>query len=367
MLNHFFLSKTYAVKPVLAFTFFALLTGICAGCGKRKPPQPPIEKVSQRIEISGIQRGNIVALAWTLPDENASGASLLNIERADIYRLAEPLTAPAVVSEEEFAARSTLISSVPLTEIDFARKQFTYNDPLQFAGQPARLRYAVRFVNKAGQKAAFSNFLLIEPTAKSAEQPTLLEARVSQEKVSLNWTAPQKNVDGSQPVNIIGYNLYRTQNDQTKILNTNPITSNSYEDAFFDFGTEYRYFVRTISLGVDGEPIESLNSDALVVKPLDTFPPTSPSAVTIAAAPNNLSLFFAVNPEKDVVGYKIYRTGNPNQPKSEWQLLTPTLLARNTFQDTSVKSGETYYYYLTATDSAGNESEPSEEVSETAP
>lgn len=367
MLNQHFLSKIYAVKPLLAFIFFVLFISLCANCGKRKPPLPPIERVSQRIEISGVQRGNTVALAWTLPDENASGASPLNIRRADVYRLAESLTAPEVVSEEDFAARSTLISSVPITEADFAKKQFIYNDTLQFAGQPARLRYAIRFVNQAGQKAALSNFLLIEPTARSAEQPTLQEGRVSQEKISLTWAAPRKNVDGSQPVNIIGYNLYRTQNDQTKILNANPITSNGYEDVFFEFGAEYEYFVRTISLGADGEPVESLDSNKLSVKPLDTFPPSAPSAVTIAAAPNNLSLFFAVNTEKDVVGYKIYRTGNPGQPKSEWQLLTPDLLARNTFQDAGVKSGETYYYYLTATDTAGNVSEPSEVVSETAP
>lgn len=365
MLNQKHLSSFYAIKTALAFITFALL--ISAACGKRKPPLPPFEKISQRIEISGIQRGNIIALSWTLPDKNASGKSILNIKRADVYRLAEPLSAPTNLSEEEFASRSTLISSVPITDADFAKKQFTYNDTLQFAGQPARLRYSVRFVNEAGQKAAFSNFLLIEPTAKSAEQPTITNALISQEAILLNWNAPLKNVDGSQPVNILGYNIYRTANEETKILNGTPITANNFEDVFFEFGKDYKYFVRTVSLGADGEPIESLDSNKLDVKPQDTFAPKPPTAITIAAAPKNLSIFFAVNLEKDVVGYKIYRTTEADQPKADWLLLTPEILPRNTFQDTNIESGETYYYYLTAIDSAGNVSEPSEIVSETAP
>lgn len=365
MLKLLILKRYYAVKPALAFIIFALL--ITLGCGKRKPPLPPVETVSQRIEISGIQRGNLISLSWILPDKNASNSSLLNIRRADVYRLAESLSAPPVVSEEEFASRSTLIASVPISEADFDKKQFTYSDPLQFAGQPARLRYAIRFVNSEGQKAAFSNFLLIEPTAKSSEQPILADAQVSQNSISLKWQAPQKNVDGSQPVNILGYNIYRTENETTKALNNSPVTAEVFNDNFFEFGKDYKYFVRTVSLGSDGEPIESIDSNKISVKPLDTFAPNPPDAITIAAAPNNLSVFFAVNLEKDVVGYKIYRTTDVNQPKNEWLLITPEILQRNTFQDTNVKSGETYYYYLTAMDSAGNVSQPSSVVSETAP
>ena len=81
----------------------------------------------------------------------------------------------------------------------------------------------------------------------------------------------------------------------------------------------------------------------------------------------SISIFFAVNPEKDIAGYKIYRSTDPSLEKSKWTLLTPQLLTSNTFQDKSVESGKTYYYYLTATDSSGNVSQPSEVVSEQAP
>lgn len=365
MLNHIHLSTTYAKKAVLAFMFGALLIGL--SCGKRKPPLPPIERISQRIEISGIQRGNIVALSWTLPDSNAANDSLLNIKRADIYRLAEPLNTTLVPSEEDFASRSTLISSVPVTKADFDRKQFVFNDTLQFAGQPARLRYAVRFVNEAGQKASFSNFISIEPTAKLAEQPAMLTAELSEAAILLKWNAPVRNVDGSQPVNFLGYNIYRTETTNSKLLNSAPVTVSDYADNFFEFGKKYKYFVRTVSLGGDGNPVESLDSNPVEINPQDIYPPKPPSAITIAAAPRNLSLFFAVNIEKDVIGYRVYRTTDTNQSKADWQLLTSEILTTNTFQDSKVESGKTYYYYLTAVDSTGNVSAPSETVSETAP
>ncbi len=367
MLNQDILSSPPYKKAALAFIIFALLTGL--SCGKRKPPLPPIESVQQRVVISGIQRGNVAVISWTLPDKNAPDKSTLNIKRADIYRLAEPLNAPLTLSEEEFASRSVLISTVPITDSDFARKQIIYTDNLEFAGQPARLRYAVRLVNDSDQKAAFSNFLIVEPTAKVAQNPTSLSAKLSENAVGLNWTNPLNNVDGSTPANILGFNIYRFESEvsNVKLLNNTPVTNNNFDDNSFEFGGNYTYFIRTISLGANGEAVESTDSNTIKVAPKDVFAPSPPNSLTIAAAPKNLSVFFAANDEKDVAGYKIYRTTNINQTKTDWRLLNEELLTANTFQDTNIESGKTYYYYLTAVDKTGNASEPSEIVSETAP
>jgi len=367
MLNKLNLSKSWVEKAILAFIIFALLIGL--SCGKRKPPLPPLERVQQRVEISGYQRGNVITLKWTLPVRNDSNKSTLNITRVDIYRLAEPLNNSLALSEEEFATNSTLISTLPITDADFGQKQINYNDILEFANQPVRLRYAIRFANASGQKAAFSNFLLIEPIAKVASSPTSLNATILEQSIKLNWIAPNLNVDGTKPANILGYNIYRANSDIEIpfLLNPYPITDVSFNDKNFEIEKVYKYFVRTVSLGNNGEPIESLDSNKIEVKSKDTFAPRPPSAITIAAAPNNLSIFFAVNVEKDVEGYKIYRTTNLNQPKPEWMLITRETLLSNTFQDFSVESGKTYYYYLTAIDKAGNVSQPSEVISETAP
>lgn len=368
MLKQLSLNKATLKKTPLTFILFALLT-INLSCGKRKPPLPPIERISQRVEISGVQRGGQINLRWVMPLRNISDSSNLNINRVDVYRLAQSISSPLTLSEEEFSSRSNLIATVPVSEKDFGLMDFTFTDYLEFTGQSVRLRYAIRFVNSSGQKAAFSNFLLFEPTANVASQPQLLNVKSTEVANVLDWEAPVTNIDGSMPVNIIGYNIYRStnENDAAKLLNQTPVSDTKFSDESISFGQNYIYFVRAVSLGIDSEPLETVESNIVSILPMDDFPPSSPSAITIAAAPNNLSIFFASNPEKDIEGYKIYRSTNRETPMSQWESITPQILTVNIFQDKNVEAGKTYYYYLVAVDKAGNISQPSEIIFETLP
>ena len=359
--------KQAAYKAPLAFLALLLLSGL--SCGKRKPPLPPEERVIQRVEITGFQRGSNVVLSWQMPARNASRGSVLNVSRVDIYRLAEPLTDPLTLSEEEFAGRSVIIATQPVTNADFALKTMSYTDSLRFAGQPVRLRYAIRFGNAEGQKAAFSNFLLLEPASGVALSPTSLSADVSQESVKLGWSEPTENIDATKPPNIIGYNVYRSSSprEAAKLLTTTPVTENNFADRFFEFGREYFYFVRAVSLGTGGSRVESSESNILRLTPKDTFPPSPPTSITVAATPTTISLFFPSNPEKDIAGYLIYRSTDPNVDKEKWEKMTPELITVTTFQDSRVETGKTYYYYVTATDKFKNVSAPSAVASETVP
>lgn len=358
------LSSLLANKALLAFILLMMFSFMLS-CGKRMPPLPPIERVPQRVQISGFQRGNQIRLSWTMPARNAPDGSVLNISRADVYRLAESANLTQSLTEDEFASRSTLIASIQITDADFGGKIINYFDTLDFAGQDARLRYAIRFVNAAGSKAAFSNFLLIEPAPKVATAPSLLPVKIAQENLLIEWKSPTTNIDGSTPVNILGYNIYRAaEGEQTaRLLNSTPVTTNEYRDQTFEFAKNYKYFVRTVSLGTNAEPVESQESNIVEINPKDTFAPNPPEGITLAATPTTISIFFASNIERDIAGYKIYRS----EDKVNWILLTGKLLETNTFQDTKVESGKTYYYYLTAVDRFGNESEKSEIVSEIIP
>ena len=360
-------STPVRIKAALALIVLILLMSF--GCGKRTPPVPPKERVAQRAEVSGFQRGSRVILSWTMPARNAPAGNVLNIARADVYRLTEPLDAPQGLSEEDFASRSVLVAAIPITDADFGLKTLSYTDTLEFAGQAARLRYAVRFVNSAGQKAAFSNFYLIEPASRIAGPPTSLAADLSQDQTGLMWAAPVTNADGTTPVNILGFNIYRSSSERepAKLLNKTPVTETFYNDRFFEFNKPYFYFVRAVSLGTDGQPVESGESNIVNLTPTDTFAPSAPESITLAATPTTISIFFPINPETDVIGYRIYRSTDATEPKVNWQLLTKELLAANTYQDNQIESGKTYYYYITAIDNAGNVSETSEVVSETVP
>jgi fibronectin type 3 domain-containing protein len=296
-----------------------------------------------------------------------------SIRRIDVYRLAEKPDAPLPLTEEEFSARSTLIGSVTYDEIRNATDSVSYVDRLELAGQPARLRYAVSFVNASGQHAAFSNFLLIEPAARIAQPPTLLATgkEITEEGVTLSWQAPAANIDDSTPVNLLGYNVYRENESQTDggqaPVNTALITGTQYVDKTIKFGENYRYVVRSVSLGTEGAQVESLNSNPLAVSPRDVFPPSAPANLSIVAAPGRISIFFPANPEADIAGYNIYRSSDPNLPKDRWSQLNSALLTRTTFQDDRVEAQQRYYYYITAVDRTGNFSQPSEVVTEIVP
>ena len=64
----------------------------------------------------------------------------------------------------------------------------------------------------------------------------------------------------------------------------------------------------------------------------------------------------------DCKGYKVYRSEVPGEQYVE--IGNESLIS---FIDETAEAGNTYYYVITAVDLAGNESEYSEEVSETAP
>src|SRR5205823_4220155 len=212
-----------------------LLLGLCAlvmapTCGKRRPPLSPIERVPQRTEaLTGIQRGNQVVLSWPAPPRNAKEGSVQSIRRVDVYRVAEKPTAPLPLTEDQFSARAILIGSVPYDEIRKSGINLTYTDTLELAGEPARLRYAIRYVNSAGQRAAYSNFFLMEPAAKVAQPPTVIKTgnEYSEAAITLTRVAPAKNIDESTPVNLFGYNEYRTivskPEAESKPLNPEPV------------------------------------------------------------------------------------------------------------------------------------------------
>ena len=381
-LNNTPLSNVSAPKTRLAFIVFILLIfagifGAASGCGKRAAPTPPLETVAQRVQLSGFQRGGQIHLVWTLTAQAPAVFSVARVARVDVYRLAQAPEAPNSLTEEEFAARSTLIASIPTQNDKGAEKRMIYRDQLEFAGQPVKLRYAIRFVNASGQKAAFSNFLLIEPTPLVSGAPTLRPVTLSQEAIFLRWAKPGENLNRAPttPANVLGYNIYRLQQFEENAvsepglsrLNSAPVTQTEFADRNFEFGRSYKYIVRAVSLGANGQTIESADSNEVEVIPRDIFPPAAPSAITIAAAPGNISIFFAANQEPDVSGYKIYRSIKPDQPKSDWTNLTDKPSTTNTFQDSKIESGVTYYYFVTAVDRFGNESQSSEIVSETAP
>ena len=85
--------------------------------------------------------------------------------------------------------------------ISRASGTLTYTDTLQLTRQPARLRYAVRYLNAASQRASSSKFVLIEPAVSIAQPPVGVSVRESE--TALNVLAASfgqhRRLDAARP------------------------------------------------------------------------------------------------------------------------------------------------------------------------
>jgi hypothetical protein len=362
--------------PAIRFFFVIAFAVSLSACGKVGAPVPPAHFTERTADLSAIQRGGKVMLSWPAPRLVAKETDRNYIARVDIFRLTETRDQLPVLDPDDFEEQAVNVGFLDRATIEAQVKQlgrldFTdvinLTDPRSLAN--TRLRYAVRYVNKREQAALFSNSVAIDPVPGIALPPAGLSvAKQEQDAVTLSWVAPDANVDGTQPATVVGYNLYRRNAKKAnpgEPLNLEPITATTFIDTKFQYGINYVYVVRALSQGANGL-IESADSKPLPFAPKDTFPPSAPEPVTIASANGVISLFWPSAPERDVIGYVVYRARAADAPEDQWTKLTPQPITPVTFRDDRVEIDQTYFYRVTAVDRFNNESRPSAVVSETA-
>lgn len=363
-------------RPRVAL-YFALILAVAislTACGKVGAPVPPARFTERTADLSAIQRGGKVMLGWPAPRLVAKEADRNYIAGVEIFRLTETRDQLPVLDPDEFEEKAQKVGYLDRAQIEAQVTQLgrlEYTDVINLTDTlvKTRLRYAIRYVNKREQAALFSNSVAIEPAPGIALPPTSLTvAKTDQDLVTLSWTAPEANVDGTQPATVVGYNLYRRNAKRANIgapLNPEPITATTFTDTKFQYAVAYIYVVRALSQGANGL-IESADSQPLRFTPIDTFPPAAPEPVTIASANGVISLFWPSAAEGDVIGYNVYRAASADAPDSQWIKLTPQPITPVTFRDDRVQIDQTYFYRVTAIDRFNNESKPSPVVSETA-
>jgi hypothetical protein len=363
-MNSLFTSK------IAAFALLLLGSFLLTSCGVPSPPLPP-ERPGRinATQLTAMQRGSQIILKWTTPPVKRSSGKL---DRIDIYRLAEQRSAgPTLTTVDTFRESACVVGFVPLNGSG-ADAGLSFMDPIDLATSrrlnDTRFLYSVVYINTEGRPLGFSELAVVEPITIVPDAPKSLTTNLSQEEIALTWEAPSKNIDNTAATQISGYNIYRSggPNKATpQVLNTTSVTTTAYSDRTFQFETEYTYTVRAIT-SVRGNQIESLDSQPVVIKPIDTFAPAAPTSITIASANGTVSLFWPSNSEPDVVGYNVYRSDNADTPDAQWTKLNGRLIPHppTSFTDDHVQVGKRYYYKLTAIDRFGNESKRSDAVSE---
>jgi endonuclease I/chitodextrinase len=94
----------------------------------------------------------------------------------------------------------------------------------------------------------------------------------------------------------------------------------------------------------------------------DTTPPDAPSGLQAQAGDGQVNLSWNANPENDLAGYHVFRAEQAGGP---YNRITANPLGQVLFTDTGLVNGVTYFYVVTAQDTAGNESLASNEAEAT--
>jgi len=357
------------MKNVLYFgcLFLAL---ILSGCGKKGPILPPLEKIPQSVDgLSLRQIGPELRLTWRAPTSYMDGSPLEGISAFEIWMFeADRPEDGFVVSlgPERMAGEAKLWREVLQSDfgelqpdLQASRLDFGCAYALELANIERKIYgFAVKVRDHKGRFSDFSSWVSGAPMVP-ADSPSGLKAELSRNKITLEWLAPEKNMDQSDPANVTGYSVYRSVDGAPpQKLNAALARETSYEDKTIEFGKRYTYFVRAAS--GESEPYtESLDSESVDISARDTFPPAAPKGLIAISGESSISLTWEVNRERDVALHKIWRR---IRGTAAFELLTEDGVEGNSFTDTGVQKGVRYEYAVTAVDREGNESNMSELV-----
>ena len=368
-------SQFFSIFPFLVSIFF-LVSG-CGAPGEPVAPSPPVPVAIS--DLVARQAGDGVELVFALPAKSVSGEKLTAVPAVEIVRGslkpngASESKSLRVVYTIPGALVGNYLASGHVHFIDPISPDETKTNP------GATYAYLVRTRLSKKRASADSNIVTarVFPVPRSISS---VQFQVTETAVNLSWPAPMQTSAGDPLSAVSGYRIYRGESDPNAPAPTSkdlsaahwiaplallgPSATTTYSDTQFDFGKTYVYTIRSV-IAVEGNEIESDNSEPVTVTPLDTFPPAAPQGLVAAVLPGAapsifvVDLSWSINVETDLAGYRVYRS---EQEGARGRLITPDLLPVPAVRDSSVEPGHHYWYTVTAVDRAGNQSPPSNPV-----
>lgn len=349
-------------------------------CATIGPPQPPsLELPKPPSDLHAVRKGDRVILTWTIPATTTDRQTLRGLGTTRICRGSETVLTQCGAPVGEVAPQPTP-SAAKSPKLKAAG---SYTDSLSGkthdGDSPGFITYAIEVLNVGGRAAGLSNQVRVS-LARTLPPPQDFAARVTDQGVVLTWTnnAPPAN---SAPHSRYVYRIFRTlDGSQNRILAGEiPAASDptlTFTDSSIEWEKTYEYRVETvtmIALGNPGGPsevqVEGDDSPAVKVFADDVFPPAVPSGLqAVFSGPGQKSfidLVWAPVTDIDLDGYNVYRREDAATAAKVKVNAVP--LKTPAYRDTSVISGKTYSYSVSAIDIRGNESAQSEAASESVP
>jgi fibronectin type 3 domain-containing protein len=239
-------------------------------------------------------------------------------------------------------------SGGPYSQIDSGIATSDYSDSGVTNG--TTYYYVVTAVDTSSNESGYSNEASATPQGDITPPaaPTNLSATAGDGVVDLDWD------DNSEP-DLDSYSVYRgTSSGGPYGQIASGVANSDYSDTEVTNGVTYYYVVTA----VDSSTNESGYSNEASATPQDTTPPDAPTNLSATGGDGVVDLDWDDNSEPDLDSYSVYRDTSGGGPYGQ----IASGVANSDCSDTDVTNGVTYYYVVTAVDTASNESGYSDEA-----
>jgi len=333
----------------------SLLTLLNSGCGRRGQLQEPVPRVPQPVpDFRVVQQADRLLFTWTVPAAYLNG-SPLEVAAVEIRAMeVEGEEISAEKSRESFMRYARPLTLLGIGRLEAGKNRAVLQLEMEKVSGKNYL-FGLRTRGRKGGWSEISNLLAFKPEVLPLP-PSGLRAVVEEHMISLSWETPATLSDGRPLTEKIFYNLYRSEGQEFRLINDQPLTRTRFEDLNFSFGHTYRYLVRSVVMRA-AESRESADSEILEIKAVDLFPPAPPAEVRALSGSEGVTISWLPGPERDLAGYRVYRAREDSSGEETPVLLTPENLTVPVFLDRTVEKNTSYVYSISAVDNSGNESQ----------
>jgi hypothetical protein len=340
--------------PGLLLVALAILS---TGCGKKGPPLPPEPRGPLPPQLVRARQVGPLAEVRFDPPVPRGTKPKQQLGRAELLRVTYGPGVEAPTDPDAFRRRAELVDAVDGSPLPFTDRMALFDRTLENlpdGGVGYTLRYAVRirdYRDRSSPLVVAEDLVPLPP----APPPQGLRAEPTADGVRLSWQAPAAD-------EAYRYNVYRSIPGRLSAevpLNSSPVSAVSFLDERVEIGESYVYTVR-VSLA-DRQPFrEGATSDVVEVLAEDRFPPAAPQGLVAVQEGAAVRLFWDPNRERDVAGYRVFRSVN----SGPWEAVGAGLVVQPLYLDRDVQTGDRIVYRVTASDRTDppNESEPSATV-----
>ncbi|MBU0568975.1 T9SS type A sorting domain-containing protein [bacterium] len=216
--------------------------------------------------------------------------------------------------------------------------------------------HGVKAVDYVGNDCPFYGTIVVNREPHEIESPTNLTATNMDGVIQLSWTAPTNNIGD------VTYILYRGVNASISPSSYSDshtgLTSTQFSDAATVDVTVYYYVVTAIDSATPAN--ESNPSNLASAQAVYPKPPTIPGNLTTETVTRKIKLTWDASQvtggSTGSVFYRIYRSKSSSVDTNDTanRIANNILTTGYTDQDSTVISGQAYYYRVTAVDDSNN-------------